>query len=244
MVSKSPQFRVVDKSLAQGRPWWLWGGLVLAWLSSLGVIWWLATWRAAPESGQAGAQLRAAERNHDQQERQIKELNQRLATLTRSDEISRAANRQLQSSLAEREEEIASLRADLAFYERLVGSTSQRKGLNVHSVEFNAEEGGTWQYKVVLTQNLNRGVVSQGQMRFAVEGVRAGKLTTVSWDDLHQRSTVPGQGYSFRYFQELSGSVMLPKDFTPQRVRVSLRGDGVGIDQTFDWRLANMNEGR
>ena len=60
----------------------------------------------------------------------------------------------MQSSLAERDEEIAGLRADVAFYERL-GSTSQRKGLNTHSIEFSPEAAGTWQYTAVLTQNLN-----------------------------------------------------------------------------------------
>ncbi len=44
--------------------------------------------------------------------------------------------------------------------------------LNAHSVQFTAEAGGTWNYSVVLTQNLNRGAISQGQLRFVVEGVR------------------------------------------------------------------------
>ncbi|MNV49012.1 hypothetical protein D3C71_1409470 [compost metagenome] len=96
---------------------------------------------------------------------------------------------------------------------------------------------------MVLTQNLNRGAISQGQMRFSVEGVKDGKLTTVSWDDLHQRKSVPGQEYSFRYFQQLDGSVMLPRDFTPQRVRVSLSGPGGGATQTFDWKLAGNGRG-
>ena len=72
-------------------------------------------------------------------------------------------------------------------------------------------------------------------MRFAVEGVRGGKLATIGWDELHNRQGTPGQDYSFRYFQELTGNVMLPKDFTPQRVRVSLRGGAGGVEQTFDW---------
>ncbi|WP_348631666.1 DUF6776 family protein, partial [Mesorhizobium sp. M1C.F.Ca.ET.188.01.1.1] len=55
------------------------------------------------------------------------------------------------------EASLRSLRADVAFYERLVGSTSQRKGLNTHSIEFSPEAAGTWQYTAVLTQNLNRG---------------------------------------------------------------------------------------
>ncbi len=161
----------------------------------------LASWNAAPGSGDSRGRLRAAERAAAQGQRQLDELNQRLITLSRSDQISRAANNELQSSLAERDEEIAALRADVAFYERLVGSTAQRKGLNVHSIEFAPTEAGTWNYRAVLTQNLNRGAISQGQLRFSVEGVRAGKLATVSWDDLHQKPSSPGQDYSFRYLR-------------------------------------------
>ena len=80
-------------------------------------------------------------------------------------------------------------------------------------------------------------------MRFTVEGVRGGKLASIGWDELLQRKEAGGQGYSFRYFQELDGSVMLPKDFTPQRVRVSLTGPGGSATQTFDWKLAGNGRG-
>ena len=237
MTEPVPRFRVVPSRTGfPARGWAI--ALGVAWLLSLAAIWALATWRAAPGMGDVRGQLRAAERHAAQTQHQLDELNQRLVTLSRSDQISRAANSELQSSLAERDEEIAALRADVAFYERLVGATAQRKGLNVHSIEFSPTEAGTWNYRVVLTQNLNRGAISQGQLRFSVEGVRAGKLATVNWDDLHQKPGSPGQDYSFRYFQELTGNVMLPKDFTPQRVRVSLRGGAGGTEQNFDWKLA------
>ncbi|HBS64212.1 MULTISPECIES: DUF6776 family protein [Stenotrophomonas] len=206
------------------------------WLLSLVLAVLAGRWLGAPH-GDPGRQLDAAEARAETLQKQVVELQQRQATLQASDRISRAANTEVQASLAERDEEIAGLRADVAFYERLVGATSQRKGLNTHSIEFSPEAGGTWQYAVVLTQNLNRGAISQGQMRFSVEGVKGGKLTTVSWDELHQRTKVPGQDYSFRYFQQLTGSVILPKDFTPQRVRVTL-GSAGGVTQVFDWKQA------
>ena len=72
-------------------------------------------------------------------------------------------------------------------------------------------------------------------MRFAVEGVRDGKLSTIKWDDLLQKSAAPAKPFSFRYFQELEDSVMLPAGFTPQRVRVSLVANGNAVEQTFPW---------
>lgn len=217
--------------------------LAVAWGLSLLLVGWLAARYASPEAGGLRERLRQSNQQLEQQRAQVEELRQRQATLEASDRISRAANAEVQASLSERDEEIAGLRADVAFYERLVGATSQRKGLNAHSAEFSPEAAGSWHYSVVLTQNLNRGAISQGQMRFTVEGVKDGKLTTLGWDDLHQRKGVPGQEYSFRYFQQLDGSVMLPRDFTPQRVRVSLSGPGGGATQTFDWKLAGSGRG-
>ncbi|KAB7771082.1 DUF6776 family protein [Xanthomonas maliensis] len=223
---------------------WPWAVLLaIVWLASLGAVWWVATRSAAPRLADAETALQQARQTQAQQRRQIEQLQQRQVNLAMSDKISRAANTEVQTSLAERDEQIAALRADVAFYERLVGSTAQRKGLNAHSVQFSPEAGGTWSYSVVLTQNLNRGAISQGQLRFAVEGVRAGKLTTVSWNELHQKNEAAGQPYSFRYFQQLDGSVMLPKDFTPQRVKITLSGDGAPINQTFDWKVAGNGAG-
>lgn len=240
----SSRFQITPRGGAAPRPGWVpIAVLAAAWLLSLLLVGWLAARYASPDAGGMREKLRQSEALVGQQRSQLDELRQRQATLEASDKISRAANSEVQTSLGERDEEIAGLRADVAFYERLVGSTSQRKGLNTHSVEFTPEAAGTWHYSVVLTQNLNRGAISQGQMRFSVEGVKDGKLTTVSWDDLHQRKGAPGQDYSFRYFQQLDGSVMLPRDFTPQRVRVSLSGSGGGSNQTFDWKLAGNGRG-
>ncbi|MDR0183838.1 DUF6776 family protein [Lysobacter arvi] len=211
--------------------------LALAWLGSLAAVWLGAQRHAAPKLPMVAAQLEAAQNELRRWRSQAEQLAQREATLSRSDQISRAANKEVQSELAEREEEISDLRANLAFYERLVGATGQPKGLSVHSARFDAESGGSWRYQIVLTQSLNKGAISRGRLHFTVEGVRHGKLATIGWDELHQRRSAPPQDYSFRYFQQLRGSVMLPADFTPQRVRVSLDGGDVTVEQTLGWQL-------
>jgi cell division protein FtsL len=209
--------------------------LALLWLASLVGAWSLASRRAAPSLGAANGKLVDSSKQLREQERLIKDLRQQVATLKRSDQISRNANSELQSTLTEREEEVSGLRADVDFYERLVGSTGKRQGLRVHEAKFVPESGGTWHYTVTLTQNLNRGAISKGTMRFAVDGVRGGKMATVKWDELQNQAGAPGKPFSFRYFQQLEDSVMLPPGFTPQRVRVSLVGNGNTVDQTFTW---------
>ena len=239
MTTPQSHFRIVPNGGA-GRAGWplLLAAFVLGAALSGGLAWLLHE----PAPGTPQAQLADQARRLGEQQRRIAELEQRVATLQRSDQISRDANRDVQDTLAEKDEQIASLRADVAFYERFVGSGGERRALGVHSAEFEREAGGSWRYQVVLTQSLNRGAISQGEMKFAVEGVRAGRLETVNWDQLQQKPGAPGQHYAFRYFQRLEGSVILPPGFTPQHVKVALRGNGASVDQALAWTLMSTGE--
>jgi len=200
-------------------------------------------WRVfAPAADSPQAQLESSERETRGQRRQIEQLQQRVTTLGRSDQISRDANRDLQSTLAERDEEIAGLRADVAFYERLVGSTAQRRGLAVHSLRLQPQNDTAWHFTGTLTQNLNRGAVSTGQLTLAIEGTRAGKLEKLTWPVLRQQPNAPGLTYSFKYFQQIEGDVFLPTDFTPVRVAVRLvPRSGAAIEQSFTWADATRD---
>lgn len=179
---------------------------------------------------------RDARRQLQLQQAQLDELQQRVATLTRSDQISREANRDLQGTLAERDEEIAGLRADVAFYERFVGATGQRRGLTVHQLQLQPQGDQAWRFTVTLTQNLNRGAVNRGRLLLAVEGTGDGKLQKLAWADLRQQPGAPGVEYSFKYFQQVEGDVLLPPGMKPLRITVRLvPAGGTAVEQSFAW---------
>ena len=186
----------------------------------------------AGAEGASGAQLAAGQTR-------IEALEQQVATLTRSDQISREANRDLQGTLAERDEEISALRADVAFYERFVGSTAQRRGLSVHELRLTPQNGEAWHYTATLTQNLNRGAVSSGRLTLSIEGSRDGKLQRLDWAALRQEPEAAGVEYSFKYFQQLEGEIMLPAGFQPLRISVRLApSSGAPVEQTLPWSEA------
>ncbi|MGY4515189.1 DUF6776 family protein [Lysobacter sp. HA18] len=166
-------------------------------------------------------------------------LAQRVATLTRSDQVSRDANGRLQSTLADREEQIAQLKADVDFYERLVGATGQRHGLSVHGLHLQRQPGGAWHFAAVLTQNLDRAAVSTGTLTLAVEGSQQGRLQTLDWATLRQQPQAAGEPYSFRYFQQIDGDLFLPAGFAPAQVTVRLqpRGGAV-VERALSWAEA------
>ena len=194
-------------------------------------------WRVlAPVPGDLRNQFGESQRRARHLQSEVDQLQQRITTLSRSDQISREANRDLQGTLAERDEEIAGLRADVAFYERLVGSSSQRRGLSVHALRMQPQNDTAWHFTTTLTQNLNRGAVSTGQLTMTIEGTRAGRLEKLAWTDLRQQPEAPGVGYSFKYFQQIEGDVFLPQGFAPVRVAVRLAPQqGAAIEQSFTW---------
>lgn len=210
--------------------------LAVAWAASLWGVFELTRRNAVPDYDRVRGELdKALTELADLQDR-VERLRQRNVVARRSDETSRAANQAVQETLAARDEEISRLRADVAFYERLVGGSAQRQGLAVHSLDLQPTGDGAWRYTVTLTQNLKKASVSKGQLMLRVDGVRDGKLSTLGWGDLLQAPEAPPQEFAFKYFQQLEGSLMLPAGFTPHRVRVQVKSDGRQSEQVFPWQ--------
>ena len=110
--------------------------VLVGWPLSLVLLWGWMEWRAEPALTALRAEHGELLKLHAEVRAELEAAKQQVATLSRSEQISRAANLEVQETLAERDEEIAALRADVAFYERLVGATGQRRGLSVHAAEF------------------------------------------------------------------------------------------------------------
>ena len=190
-------------------------------------------WRVlAPAPDDPRPQLRA-------QQARIAALEQQVATLSRSDQISRDANLDLQRTLAERDEEIAGLRADLAFYERFVAGTAPRHGLGVQALQLRNEGGRAWHFTATLTQTATRDALNQGQLTLSIEGSRGGRMQRLDWPALRQQANAPGVAYAFKYFQQVEGDVLLPPGLQPIRVTAHLQPrSGDGVEQSFAWREA------
>src|SRR5690606_36379625 len=137
---------------------------------------------------------------------------------------------------------IAGLRAVVAFHARVVGSTAQRHGLSVHELQLQAQQGPAWHFTVTLTQNLNRGAVNSGRLNLALEDSRDGKLQRLDWGQLRQQPDAPGLDYSFKYFQQLQGDILLPEGLQPIREIVRLQpARGAGVEQSLTWADATSS---
>jgi len=217
----------------QRRQWLLLGA---AWLASL-------LFAAALASGIAGSLRRESGRAKLAESRaQNDDLKKQIAVLERSEQVAQAALTEVQQTLRERDEEIDALRADLAFYGRLVGG-SQREGLAVHALSLRRVDGSdAWNFTATLTQNFKRGQDIKGRLTLSVDGVRDGKLAALDWAALNQGQDGSGIEYGFKYFQQVNGTIRLPPGFVPARVKVRAEGDGGRAEQEFGWKDAVNGE--
>lgn len=211
--------------------------LTLAWLGSLWASFELARWISVPAYGELKAEHARLATRLSETEAELDAERQRNAVLGRSDQVSRAANVELQQTVRDREEEVAALRSDVAFYERLVGGSAQRKGLSVHALALTQPSPNTLYYMLTLTQTLKRSGLTAGAITMDLEGVQDGQLTRLDWATLRGADAAP-QTFSFRYFQQMEGSLMLPENFQPHRVRVEVQVDGNDkrIERIFPWQ--------
>jgi hypothetical protein len=174
-------------------------------------------------------------------QKEIETLRQNNAALERAGQVARAANADLQQTLRDHQEQIAGLRADLAFFSRLTGGAGRREGLNVHGVHVQTGASArVYNVTITLTQNLKSGQVASGRVRLTISGVRDGKLTTVAWTELAPDQDANGLAFSFKYFEQIKAVIMLPAGFNPNRIRVEAdaSGDMGRADQDYAWSEA------
>lgn len=200
--------------------------LVAAWVLSIAAVWAIASYRAAPGLFEMQGKLLQAESQRESMRAELEEIKQKLSISERSDQVSRSANEVLQEQLTTSEEEIASLRADLAFYQRLMGGKAPRQGLTVQQIALRPIGDGDGYENCARPspRTCARAKPPAATPTSAIEGMLKGSLKALDWNELVQRKPEQPPSFSFKYFQELDASFVLPEGFAqPRRARDEIR---------------------
>jgi hypothetical protein len=216
MKLRPPPRLVVRRQDAAGqRQQLIWLGVT--WLASLLLVAGLVVMLGGRSGGSSDNQATRAART------QLAALQQQVDNLQRAAQVDAVATRSLRGTLAQREEEINGLRADLGFYTRLVGGETQRQGLRLQEVRLRPITGSRgWNLTLSLTQNVRRDNATVGSARVSVEGLRGNQVTQLDWAALGDTTNKTGLPFHFMYFQQLHGTIVLPANFRPTRLRIRL----------------------
>ncbi|MHA6205813.1 DUF6776 family protein [Dyella soli] len=234
MASRPPPRFVVRPHDAGGlrrRALWLGAGWLLSLVLTGLVVGGLV--RHATPAATEKRQLDALAKDND-------DLRQQVANLQRATQVGDIATRSLRQTLAEREEEISGLRADLGFYSRLTGGDAQREGLKVQEVRVQpVASSHAWNLTLSLTQNARRGEDVDGTATVSVEGLRGEKVVKLDWPALGDAAQSSGIPFRFKYFQQLHATIVLPADFRPTRLLIHAQPSGdEAVSRAVAWNDA------
>jgi len=153
-------------------------------------------------------------------------------------DIVRRANALLRASEREHQDEVAGLRADLAFYRRLGGASGSQAPLAVHYLELQTTQSPrVYRIIITLTQNLRWAAVISGQIELGVDGIENGVARHLKVAQLLAESA-DSLEFQFKYFQQLERLITLPENFEPSRLTVRLKSRSLRTDvvQSTEWK--------
>jgi len=202
------------------------------------VIFYVGKYYVADELIDANHQATALQQNLIEAREQLEEEKARAAVLEREADVLRRANALLRESERERQDEIAKLQADLAFYRRLGGASGSQAPLAVHYLELQATQSPrVYRLIVTLTQNLRWAAVISGQVQLGLDGIQDSVALHLTEKQLLPESTQP-VNFQFKYFQQIERLITLPENFEPSRLTIRLRSSSLRtpVEESLEWQ--------
>ncbi len=222
------------------------GIVLLLWLVSLALMYVACRLWLIPGVGPLQSQLRELRLAHQQLLEQQGAMQEQLSVQTSAREVAERALEDLRQALTQRQDEVASLRADVSFYQRLIESGAQQAGLWVHQFRLrrDGDSGNMYRYRLTLAQNLKRGRNAEGSVEIKLTGSSDGKLVKLDLAELTGAEAAPDTAYAFKYFQQLEGTILLPTAFEPSAIEIAMRPkDGAStVRREFTWAEANQED--
>ena len=171
---------------------------------------------------------------------QKKRLSERVAVLEMATKIDREAYGKVEIELVALQARILEQQEDIEFYKGIV---DEDDGTGLRLQDFQISRGfGAHEYalRLVLAQAFRSDRKVAGRVEFVIEGIQSGKAARLGLQEVGAEGTTTALRYSFRYFQELKAAVVLPEDFSPERVLVIVKASGKSsktVEEFFIWDI-------
>lgn len=169
----------------------------------------------------------------------VESLRERLAYLEKSQQIDREACQQLRESLRDMQSRLVDAQEQLAFYRGIVTPEDESAGVRVHDLVI-LRRGDELRYEMVLVQGRNQSSRVRGRFSLQIDGVRDDVAETIEARNAEGETDML---FSFRHFQEFTGSMTLPDGFDPREVRVQLNREGSSepVESNYEWQRVVAN---
>ena len=173
------------------------------------------------------------------------ELRERLLILQQNTRLDTQAAALLQERLIDSQEEIFQLSKDLEFYQGIINASDEENSPGVHGIRIKPlTHARGYRLELILLYIANTDKMVDGVIDVVLEGILDSAVKRLS---LNEISLDENQTYTirFRNFQRFENNFILPENFEPQRVFVTLSiddQDESGFEKVFDWPATDGRE--
>lgn len=174
----------------------------------------------------------------EQNKQKTLQLTQRVGMLQKGNEVDKEAAQGVRQTIKELKAQITTLEEEVSFYKGIMVPTQKDKGLRVNKVNIHALGARRYRYSVTISQVADNSTYIQGVAAINVVGVRGGNKVILPLRDLDADINSLGVKFRFRYFQEIAGEILLPKDFEAHQLQVVLQSSGrkaQRVEETTRW---------
>lgn len=166
---------------------------------------------------------------------------QELALLRRQSKIDKATIDELKKSHGELMGELVKVREELSFYRQVVAPEKISALISIQTFKIEPQqEKDVYDLDLTFVQTKKRRSTLVGSVEVLVEGTRKGKTVTYSYPDIAVGNKKIA--FSFKYFQNISAKIKVPRGFTPSKVfvRAYLKGKNKAeVNEDFSWEDLN-----
>lgn len=167
------------------------------------------------------------------------ELRQQVFNLESGRSIDNFAKQEIQDTIRQYEDTIKQLKKDVSFYQGIMAPSENIKGLQIQNLELQkTADDKRFGYKAVLAQITDNKNYISGVVLINVIGMKQGAKEVLALRDVDDDQSSLGIKFKFRYFQNITGELILPEGFVPESIQVVAQADGkkaAKLERSFMW---------
>ena len=168
------------------------------------------------------------------------ELRRRNVLAERDAEVNQRVAQEIGSELNALQLRIAELESDVQYYRQVVSEQIGSTGLMISRFDLTSTaKANTKRYKLVLRQQDADGdTYLNGYVNVTLVGRQEGQSRRLPLRDVSSEQDENDIRLRFKYFQNIEGEVVIPDDFTPEKIEISaiaVTPVAKRVDQIFEW---------
>ena len=203
--------------------------MVLVILAAAVIAFWLGTISTSLPflEDMAGSEVSDMNETIRQLEKSNGRLKNEVALAKRNAEAELVVVQEMKAMMREKDAEVLQLTQELQFYRTLYSPDADHTAVQLKAFRLYAGAGeGQFDYRLVLTGVPGKKDKVSGVIGLSVAGEQQGVEKELVFEAARRAGRDKALRFSFRYFQEISGSLSLPEDFEPSGIQVALLRDG------------------